>query len=237
MNDWQSVMGLPLWAFLFVIPTLLAALSLRFRTTALKIYPPIWKVLDRIYIAGGVLAATFMCLILLIIVAQMISRWTGTTFQGSTEFAGYAMAATSFFAFAHALNHGAHIRVSILLNINDFTRFWVDAGATLIAAITATYFARYAVKTNFLSDLLNDRTQGQDQVPEWLLAIFNMFTSSPADWATIWSTAGSGWVYTPVWLPQLPMSMGTILLAIALWDNLVRLLVNGKTSIVSETLE
>jgi len=237
MNDWQSVMGLPLWALLFVIPTLLAALSLKFRTTALKIYPPIWRILDRVYVAGGVLAATFMCIILLIIVAQMISRWTGTTFQGSTEFAGYAMAATSFFAFAHALNHGAHIRVSILLNINDFTRFWVDAGATLIAAITATYFARYAVKTNFMSDLLNDRTQGQDQVPEWLLALFNMITSSPTEWGTIWSSAGSGWVYTPVWLPQLPMSIGTIILAIALWDNLVRLLVNGKTSIVGEILE
>jgi TRAP-type C4-dicarboxylate transport system permease small subunit len=237
MNDWHSVLGLPLWALLFVIPTLLAATSLIFRSTAQRILPPIWRILDRLYVASGVIAATFMCTILLIIVAQMFSRWTGSTFEGSTEFAGYAMAATSFFALAHALNHGAHIRVSILLNINDFTRFWVDAGATLIAAITATYFARYAIKTNFLSDMLNDRTQGQDQVPEWLLGLFSMMSSSPANWGDIWNSVGSEWVYTPVWLPQLPMSVGTVLLAIALWDNLVRLLVNGETSIVGEVLE
>ena len=49
--------------------------------------------------------------------------------------------------------------------------------------------------------------------------------------------SGSEWVYTPVWLPQLPMSIGTTLLAIALWDNLYRLLINGKTSIKREAVE
>ena len=40
----------------------------------------------------------FMVLILVIIIFQMMARWTGVTFEGSTEFAGYAMAATYFFA-------------------------------------------------------------------------------------------------------------------------------------------
>ena len=40
-------------------------------------------------------------------------------FPGSTEYAGYAMAATSFFALAYTLTQGAHIRVSILLNLNN----------------------------------------------------------------------------------------------------------------------
>jgi hypothetical protein len=44
-------------------------------------------------------------------------------------------------------------------------------------------------------------------------------------------------VYTPVWLPQIAMSIGTILLAIAVWDNLYRLLINKVTSIKSETVE
>ena len=178
-----------------------------------------------------------MITILLIIIAQMIARWTGVAFQGSSEFAGYAMAATSFFAMAYTLNHGAHIRVSILLNINNFTKMWVDVFAMLIAAITATYFARYAVKTNFMSVMLNDRTQGQDQVPEWLLSLFSMFKHSPNEWATIWGSAGNDLVFTPIWLPQLSMSVGTILLAIALWDNLSRLLINGETSSKSEGIQ
>ena len=178
-----------------------------------------------------------MVIILLLIVAQMISRWSGLTFPGSTEYAGYAMAATSFFALAYTLTAGAHIRVSIFLNMNRHTLMWMDAFATLIAAATATYFARYAIKTNIMSEILNDRTQGQNFVPEWLISFFSMLANSPTKWGQIWAETGSDWVYTPMWLPQIPMSIGTVLLAIALWDNLTRLLVNRTSSIVGEALE
>jgi hypothetical protein len=114
---------------------------------------------------------------------------------------------------------------------------WLDAFAMLVAAITATYFARYAIKTNFLSDMLNDRTQGQDQVPEWLLTFVSMFGTWPWDWAELWASSGDEWVYTPVWLPQLPMSIGTVLLAVALWDYLTRLMVYGETRIKGEAVE
>ncbi len=237
MNDWASILGLPLWFWLFILPTIIAALCFFFQAPAKRILTPIWRLLDRVYLASGVLAAICMIVILLIIMFQMIARWSSVSFQGSTEFAGYAMAATSFFAFAYALNRGAHIRVSILLNVSSFTRMWVDAYAMLIGAITATYFARYAIKTNVLSEMLNDRTQGQDQVPEWFLALFSMIQTTPGKWGEIWASAGNDWVYTPVWLPQLPMSIGTVLLAIALWDNLYRLLINGKSNIKGEAVE
>ena len=42
---------------------------------------------------------------------------------------GEAMAATSFFALAYTLTQGAHIRVSVLLNLNHHTKFWLDAAA------------------------------------------------------------------------------------------------------------
>jgi len=193
--------------------------------------------LDAIYTASGVLAACCMVGILLIIVVQMIYRWAGWQFPGSTDFAGYAMAATSFFALAHALNRGAHIRVSIFLNLNTFTRKWMNVFALFVAAVTATYFARYAIKTNFISEMINDRTQGIDQVPERLLAVVKMFGSSPSQWGAMWESAGTGWVHTPMWLPQVPMSIGTVLLAIALWDNLYRQLVTGENPIKTETVE
>lgn len=237
MRDWQPFLGLPLWVWLFVFPTALAAFCLFYRGPAERLLTPVWRVLDRIYLGAGVAAACSMVMILLLIVAQMIARWSSMTFSGSTEYAGYAMAATSFLAMAHALTRGAHIRVSIFLNMNKFLGFWLDALAMLIAAITATYFARYAIKTNIMSKLLNDRTQGQDFVPEWLLSFFAMFTNAPSEWAQIWAETGSGWVYTPMWLPQLPMSIGTVLLAVAIWDYLTRLLVTRQTSIVSEAVE
>ena len=70
--------------------------------------------LDFIYTASGVVAALFLIAILSLIVIQMLARWTGEVFPGAPDYAGYSMAAASFFAFAHALNRGSHIRVSIL---------------------------------------------------------------------------------------------------------------------------
>ena len=237
MRDWQPFLGLPLWVWLFVIPTLLALACLARPKPVGRALRPLQALLDRVYLFAGVLAALCMVSILLLIVAQMIARWSNMTFPGSTEYAGYAMAATSFFALAHALTRGAHIRVSILLNMGHHFGLWLDAFAMWIAAITATYFARYAIKTNIMSQMLNDRTQGQDFTPEWLLSALKMIVTAPSDWGALWAQTGSDWVYTPVWLPQLPMSIGTVLLALALWDYLCRLLITRRASINSEAVE
>ena len=76
-------------------------------------------ILDRIYNISGAIAAVALLAILTIIVAQMVARWSAVQFPGSTDYAGYAMASASFFAFAYALNHGAHIRVSLVLTANQ----------------------------------------------------------------------------------------------------------------------
>ena len=44
-------------------------------------FNPIWSFLDRTYTAAGYLAALFMCIILLITIGQMSSRWLGLTFE------------------------------------------------------------------------------------------------------------------------------------------------------------
>lgn len=237
MRDWQPFLGLPLWAWLFVFPTILALACWARPEQTSRLLSPFQRLFDRLYLLSGVLAAGFMVTILLLIVAQMIARWSNLTFPGSTEYAGYAMAATSFLALAHALTRGAHIRVSIFLNMSPRYGIWLDGIAMWIAAVTATYFARYAIKTNIMSEMLNDRTQGQDFVPDWLLSFFAMFATSPTEWGTLWAETTSEWVYTPVWLPQLPMSIGTILLSLALWDYLCRLLITRRASITSEAVE
>lgn len=230
MRDWSPVMGLPLWVWLFVLPSLIGVLCLIAGPRIEGVLRPLWRLLDGVYVASGVIAGFFMVMILTLIVIGMVARWSSIAVPGTTEFAGYAMAATSFFALCHALTRGAHIRVSIILNANDFLKRWLDVFAVFGAAIIATYFARYAIKTNFLSEMLNDRTQGQDQIPEWLVSLFSLdFTTAAQGSTTL--------VYTPVWVPQLAMSIGTVLLAIALWDTLYRMLVTGVNPIVSEAIE
>lgn len=230
MRDWSPVMGLPLWVWLFVLPSLIGVFCLIAGPRIERGLRPVWRFLDGVYFASGAIAAFFMVTILLLIVAQMIARWTGVALPGTTEFAGYAMAATSFFALCHALTRGAHIRVSIILNSTRFLKRWLDVFAVFGAAVIATYFARFAIKTNQFSEMLNDRTQGQDRIPEWVVALFKL------DFSEAFS-GSDALVYTPVWIPQLAMSAGTILLAIALWDTLYRMLVTGVNPIVSEAVE
>ena len=237
MRDWSPVMGLPLWVWLFVAPSVIAALCLIAGPRLERTLRPLWRVLDGVYFASGVIAAVFMVTILVLIVAQMIARWTGFALPGTTEYAGYAMAATSFFALSHAMMRGAHIRVSIVLNSTRFLKRWLDVFAVFGAAVIATYFARYAIKANIFSEMLNDRTQGQDQIPEWVVTFLSLPARAFGEWGQAMTESGDALVYTTVWIPQLSMSIGTVLLAIALWDTLFRMLVTGVNPIVSEAVE
>jgi len=127
------------------------------------------KALDGLYLAGGVLAALCMLGILVLIVLQMLARWTGEVFPGAPEYAGYCMAAASFLAFAHALNRGAHIRVGILLQALGPHALWLaEVWCFGIGAALAWYFTRYAAKTAWWSWKLNDVSQGQDATPLWI---------------------------------------------------------------------
>lgn len=54
--------------------------------------------LDTVYRAAGVAAALCLIAILVLIVLQMVARWTGAIFPGAANYAGYAMAAASFLA-------------------------------------------------------------------------------------------------------------------------------------------
>jgi len=163
------------------------------------------RVLDFLYLVGGVIAAFFLVAILVIIVLQMLARWTGQVFPGATDYAGYCMASASFFAFAYALNHGAHIRVSLLLTALGKWRRWGEFWCFGIGAITTTYLARYAIRGDFWSWKLNDISQGLDK--------------------------------TPIWIPQLSMSVGSVLLAICFWDHLIRLIFTGDHGIERDLVD
>lgn len=161
--------------------------------------------LDNFYRLGGAIAAVCLIAILALILLQMSARWSGEVFPGAPDYAGYCMAGASFFAFAYALNHGAHIRVSIVLNMLGNKRRYGEIWCFSIGTAMSSYFCYYAVKTNYWSWKLNDISQGQDALP--------------------------------LWIPQLVMSIGTAMLAICFWDNLIRLIFTGDHNISSETIK
>ncbi|MEJ6390178.1 TRAP transporter small permease [Gymnodinialimonas ulvae] len=125
--------------------------------------------LDWLYRISGVLAALCLIGILLMIVAQMVARWIGDIFPGAPQYAGYLMAAASFLAFANALNGGAHIRVSILLNAVPPKIKWVlEVWCFGIATAVIAYFVYYAYWFVYWSWRFNEVSQAQDASPLWI---------------------------------------------------------------------
>jgi TRAP-type C4-dicarboxylate transport system permease small subunit len=127
------------------------------------------RFLDTLYIAAGALAALCLVAILLLILAQMVARWTGGVFPGAASYAGYAMAGASFLAFANALNRGAHIRVSILLNaVSEGPRRLLEIWCFGLAAAVAWYFTYYAYWFVYWSWKFNEVSQDQDATALWI---------------------------------------------------------------------
>lgn len=124
--------------------------------------------LDVMYTTGGYIGALCLLTILLIIILQMSARWIGTVIPGSTAYAGYFMAGSSFFSLAYALNKNAHIRVTIFLNsIGRFKKIgsiWCFVIATLLSG----YFAYFAWKGIWVSFEINDISQDRDATPLWI---------------------------------------------------------------------
>jgi len=146
------------------------------------------KLLDKLYVLSGGIAAVFLFCILLMIVIQMFARWSGIVVAGLTDIAGYCMAATSFFGLGYAMSKNSHIRVELLLSGMIADRRAAEVICTTIASIIAAAFVWFAIKANYISFTLRERSQGQDALL--------------------------------VWIPQITMSIGTVVLLIALLDRL-----------------
>lgn len=146
------------------------------------------KILDKLYLLSGDIAAVFLFCILLMIVIQMFARWSGIVVAGLTDIAGYCMAATSFFGLGYAMSKNSHIRVDLLLSGMKADRRAAEVICTTIASIIAAAFVWFAIKANYISFTLGERSQGQDELY--------------------------------VWIPQIAMSIGTVVLLIALLDRL-----------------
>lgn len=167
---------------------------------------PLRRLLDALYLASGVLAAACLFVLLLIIVAQMLTRAMGVSFPGAANYAGYMMAAGSFFAFAYTLNRGGHVRVSLLLGrLTGRPRYLAELVCHVLASVFTVALFWHASTMVYWSYILGDVSQGQD--------------------------------HTRLWIVQLPLSIGSGILALCFLDNLVSLLVRKQDNIVADTID
>ncbi len=127
------------------------------------------RTLDRFYAACGILAGVALIAIALCVIIQIVARLLHVVVPWTAEFAGYAMAASSFLALAHTFNTGGHIRVDLLLGkLRGRTRQGAELLCLVLGNIVVGYFAWHVVVMTWQSYAFNEMGQGTFAVPLWI---------------------------------------------------------------------
>lgn len=125
--------------------------------------------LDRLYDGCAWIAGAFMVLILANILVQVAGSYFGLYIQGTDAYAGYSMAAASFFALAHTLKRGEHIRVTLILQrLPPRWRRAFEIGCLVLAVFLVANFAWYSWTMTWWSFEFNSISDAQDRTPLWI---------------------------------------------------------------------
>ena len=125
--------------------------------------------LSPLYDLFGAIGAVFILLTLLVQVVTIVGREFGVTLAGYDSYAGYFLAAGSFFALAHTLRRGDHIRVTLILSrLHGRTRLWAEVFCLAVASFLTSYFAWYSIRLAWVSFATDDISQNVDATPLWL---------------------------------------------------------------------
>mgnify|MGYP002713087209 CR=1 FL=1 len=176
------------------------------------------RILDGVYRLSGGLAAAFLCLILVTVLAQVSLNITdkiaemvsgqpvGLLIPSYADFAGYFLAAATFFALASSFRHGAHIRVTLfLLRLPSRIRQVCELWSVAVALALSAYFTWYMVRLTYDSWRFHDLSPGL--------------------------------VPIPIWIPQAAMVAGLFVLTLAAGDALLSLLRGGTPPYMAQDAE
>jgi TRAP-type C4-dicarboxylate transport system permease small subunit len=127
------------------------------------------RALDALYDGAAGLAALFMVLLLVAVLASVLGRQFHVNIPGTDAYAGYMMAGAGFLALAHTLKRGEHIRVTLLLqSLSPRARHALEVWALAAASLLAALVAFYSVRLAWQSHVFNDISTGNDATPLWL---------------------------------------------------------------------
>jgi TRAP-type C4-dicarboxylate transport system permease small subunit len=160
------------------------------------------RLLDRLYLAAGALAAVMVLVICVLMVGQSAMRGLGLRTGAVNDVVAWCCAAAAFLAMAHAFKHGDFVRVTLLLeHLGEGPRRALEIFALALGSLATGYLAWWANRFTYESWEFNDVAQG-------LLAL-------------------------PLWIPQASFAVGSVLLCVAVVDELVIVLRGGRPTYVT----
>ena len=171
--------------------------------------------LDFLYTGAAVVAGLCLIIILLLIVIQMLARWglTSSIFYPITE------------AFP---------------GIPDYAGYAM-ATASFLAFANALNKGSH-IRVSLLLNAMGPRGR-------WILEVWCFAIATSVAWyvsyyiyrmlgfAIKFKDVSQGQDATPLWIPQSPMLIGAVILAVALTDNLITLLATGKHRITRDVAD
>jgi TRAP-type C4-dicarboxylate transport system permease small subunit len=155
------------------------------------------RALDLVYDGSAWFAGLAMMSILIITLLQILGGVSDVFVRGTDAYAGYAMAAASFFALAHTLKRGEHIRVTLILQrLPGVPRRFMEILCLAVSVLLVGYFSWYAWDMVYWSWEFDSKSDAMDA--------------------------------SPLWIPQMAMSLGATALTIAFVDELVQVLMGRE---------
>lgn len=163
-----------------------------------------------LYNLGAYCAAACLCLIGILITAQILGRmidtfsiWVGAdriglTVPGLTEVSGFFLVGASFLGLAYTFINGAHIRVTLLIgNLPPKIRVFVELWSLSVALLLSLYLSWYIF---------------------WLIHDSVSFGET-----------SYGLLSIPLWIPQTAMFSGLMLFCLALIEAWIGVLITALT--------
>jgi len=102
------------------------------------------KFLDKLYLISGYMAGTFLTIMAILILTQIVARWFGVIVPSTEDFSGFLLAATSFMALAYTLRSGDLIRVNMFIgHIKGPVRNFIEGSVLIIGFVLVSFSAWY----------------------------------------------------------------------------------------------
>jgi TRAP-type C4-dicarboxylate transport system permease small subunit len=147
--------------------------------------------LDALYKGCAVLAGIFMVALLVAVCLQIAGGIFGFYLRGTDAYAGYFMAASIFLALPYTLKAGDHIRVTLFLQRLEGTP--ARRALELFCLVLAVLLSGFFAWYSIRQ--------------AWLSYEFNEISQSDDR--------------SPLWIPQIGMAVGTVMLCVAFVEALV----------------
>lgn len=127
------------------------------------------RFLDGLFRACGAVAAVCLVAIAVLVLTSIVGRLLGVYIAGLNAYAGYMMAASSFFALAYAFRRGGHIRVNLLLTrLHGRARWVAEVWCLGVASGLTIYLAWFCIRMVSTSLDFGDVSEGPDATPLWI---------------------------------------------------------------------